>query len=76
VQRFSVSRPTVRQALADLAADSWIQWRRGIGTAIIREPVHVWPLAQAVRVDRILLFSGLVLGSCCTWMDSKNSKMC
>jgi len=48
-KRFSVSRPTLRQALADLEADAWIERRRGIGTTIVREPGPVWSLTVDPR---------------------------
>jgi GntR family transcriptional regulator len=46
---FSVSRPTLRQALADLEADAWIERRRGIGTTIVREPGPVWSMTVDPR---------------------------
>jgi GntR family transcriptional regulator len=36
VEHFHITRPTVRQALADLEADGWIERRRGVGTTITR----------------------------------------
>ena len=42
-ERFSVSRMTVRQALAELTNDGLVERRRGQGTFVAHRPVHRRP---------------------------------
>ncbi|MGB4780230.1 phosphonate metabolism transcriptional regulator PhnF [Microbacterium sp.] len=49
-ERFSVNRHTARQALAALAADGLVESRRGSGTFVIGETVHVHRIGMRTRL--------------------------
>jgi DNA-binding GntR family transcriptional regulator len=52
-QRFSLSRPTMRQALDELVRDGLIVRRRGVGTVVTPLPFHRGPRVTSVFEDLV-----------------------
>ena len=53
-ERFSVSRHTVRRALASLAADGLVESQRGSGAFVTGDPVHVHRIGVRTRLSTSL----------------------
>lgn len=57
-ERFGVNRQTARQAVAALAAEGMVEARRGSGTFVTSDPVHVHRIGVRTRLSSSLGLSG------------------
>jgi GntR family transcriptional regulator len=59
-QRYGVTRPTIRQAVAQLRAEGWIQTRQGAGSFVREQPapaaIEIQPEVHADPSGRVLIY--------------------
>jgi GntR family transcriptional regulator len=59
-QRYGVTRPTIRQAVAQLRAEGWIQTRQGAGSFVREQPapaaIEIQPEVHADPSGRVLVY--------------------